>query len=233
MNVDVCFFHIEKCMGSSLRRMLYDFFKNVYDESLIYMPEKHKITQNLITDKDLEFFKDRQYKVILCHCGFNTHNITDSFSKNCFSITCVREPINRLLSHYYFFNFPKTKKCLYEIEDENEVIKIIKSFGSVIFMRLSGNTFDMDVAKENLKFINCILLFEKFNEELEYFNNFLNNKYNISITIENKEINKRVTDYEEHMDKDLEIIYKHKELIKDIELYDMIVNMPLSERFKL
>lgn len=32
MNIEVCFFHIEKCAGSSLRIILYNYYKNIYNE---------------------------------------------------------------------------------------------------------------------------------------------------------------------------------------------------------
>ena len=43
-SVEVCFFHIEKCMGSSLRTSLYNYFKN--DEFLNRVEKKIKQDPN-------------------------------------------------------------------------------------------------------------------------------------------------------------------------------------------
>ena len=66
---DFCFFHIEKCMGSSLRIMLYDYFINIYKKEQIFVPEKcENIGQNLTIENDMEYFTNFNFKVILCHC---------------------------------------------------------------------------------------------------------------------------------------------------------------------
>lgn len=52
-------------------------------------------------------------KIILLHIHY--YNFPD-LDKNCiFKFTCVRKLIDRLISHYYFFNFPKTNIHLIDL----------------------------------------------------------------------------------------------------------------------
>lgn len=224
---EVCFFHIEKCVGSSLRQILYNYYKNIYDESEIYLPEKNlenNINQNLIDEKDVEFFKDTNYKVILCHCSFNQYNVTSFFSEKCFSITCVRNPIDRILSHYYFFDYKYTNLKFHEL-NEDIALNFIIDYGKHILLRLSGNTLDVNLAKENIQKINYILILETFNDDLISLNELLNNKYNIKIEMENIINNENIINYKDFKNKDLEIINKYINLIEDIEIYEFIVNI--------
>lgn len=170
-----------------------------------------------------------KYKVLLCHCSFNHINVTNDFSEKCFSITCVRNPINRILSHYYFFDYPNTKVIFNKLKID-EIINYIKSYGNVILARLSGWTYNIDDAIENLKKINCILIFEKFEKDLILLNNTLNIKYNKNIKINNcnKNINHNLyKNYE-----DIQIINQYTDYIIDLKIYEIIINMTDDERFK-
>lgn len=217
-NVNVCFFHIEKCMGSSLRRILYNYFKNIYDGEEIFLPEKYNNEYNLVSAKDFEFLNNKFYKVLLCHCNYNDE-FTNSFSKNCFSITCVRNPIDRILSHYYFFNYSNEQKPLNELP-EDKIKNYIEKFGSVILLRLSGKTMELDIAFDNIKNINCILVFENIKTDLEQMNLLLNDKFNLNIKIENIIENETKINYNLFKEKDIGVINKHLDLIQDIKIYE-------------
>ena len=83
-------------MGTSFRFMLLKYFKNIFDENEIYMPNKHNGNTNLVNANERQLLEQtydlNNKKVILAHCNYNELNVTSDFSKKCFSIVCVREP---------------------------------------------------------------------------------------------------------------------------------------------
>ena len=223
-----CFFHIEKCMGTSLRIALTEYFCNIYSNTDTYNPEINN-ESNLITNKDYNYIKDKNYKVLLCHCNYNEKNITE-FSKTCFSITCIRETFSRILSHYYFFDKNKYNCNFYELND-NDIIEIIDDYGNLLVKRLSGNTYNLDNILDNLNYINCILILENINEDILLLNKSLNNytKTNNTINITKTNSNQENINYT----KDYERLYEFKHLLEnDILIYNYIKNMDISERFK-
>lgn len=236
LSVEYCFFHIEKCMGSSLRIMLYNFFKNIYTEDEIYYPEKYKVTQNLIKKEDYIFF-EKEYihniKVLLCHCSFNHRNITDKFSTTCYSITCIANPIDRIISHFYYFDKDKYNRNLYEL-DESEITDYLvkRNRGGLITYRLSGSTNDILIAKDNLDKIDCILLLESIEEDIVILNAILNKRTttNNNINIIKKNVN--IDNYKDNKTKDVDILLKYIHLIKDMEIYGIIKDMTIDERIK-
>ena len=232
-NIELCFFHIEKCIGSSLRNILYNYLKHIYKDTDIFLPSHKNGERNLTAKTDVLFFKDQLYKVVLCHCSFDHLNVTDDFSKSCFSITCIRHPINRLISHYYYFDYSSTKLKIHELS--NDILKqLIINYGRVMLMRLSGHTLDVNIAKYNISNnINCIMIFENFENDLKSLNNLLNTKYNVNIAMENVKINENKINYSEWVDNDIAKINEHLHLIEDIELYNYAINLDKDVRFKL
>jgi len=231
---DVCFFHIEKSMGTSLRFTLYEYYKNIYIENDIYFPDFYK-DLNLIDKEDLEKIcsYNNNFKVLLCHCSFNKVDVTDSFSKNCYSITCVREPINRFISHYYHFIKNETKKNIQEIPIEEFKQLIVNNTKNLLLFRLSGETYNLEEAFNNIKLINCILITEQINSDIIYFNNILNIKYNLNFEIKNTKINIGKEKYDENNDfeyiKNNFLEYFHEDYI----IYNTIINMNIENRIKI
>jgi hypothetical protein len=109
-NIKVIFFHIEKSMGSSLRDMLYSYFKKILLESEIYLPKKYENT-NLINIDNYNYVNnlENNFKILLCHISYNFY-ITNCLCNNVFLISCVRNPYSRIISHYYFFDYSKYQK---------------------------------------------------------------------------------------------------------------------------
>jgi hypothetical protein len=231
-SVEVCFFHIEKCMGSSLRIILYNYFKNIYDESQIFEPGRfnnHKF--NLNSKNDVDNLNNYFLKVILAHCNYND-KYTNIFSKNCFSITCIRNPIDRLLSHYYYFDFVNEKKALHELSNE-KINYYINQYGCTILIRLSGLTMDLNTTYDNIKKINCILVFENIKTELDLMNNLFNKKFNKNINIEIINENETKFNYKIFRKEDIKIINEKLDLIPDIKIYEFVINMDIKDRFKI
>jgi len=232
MNPKFCFFHIEKCMGSSLRRILFNYFINIYDKETIYI-QGNNINKNLMSLNDLLFFKDKLFNVILCHCPYNVIGLTD-FSRNCFSITCIREPIERFLSHYYYFIKPKNNLNFYELNDLDTINAINMCCPFLLCNRLSGYTNNYEDAINNIKLINCILITEKINEDIKFLNECLNaytnTNHEMSLIKENSNEQKNIV----LKTFDIEKLQKYIHLFEDdIKLYNYVCNMKVEDRFKL
>jgi hypothetical protein len=110
-DLDFIFYHIEKCGGSSLRIFLNNLFAKKYPQSHIFIPEySGDITQNfmphLIPDiQQNPYFDYPELKVILSHIRYNDFPHLAAKMK----ISMIREPIDRVISHYYFFSYPETQ----------------------------------------------------------------------------------------------------------------------------
>jgi hypothetical protein len=227
MDIQFCFFHIEKCAGSSIRNMLFDYFSKLYDKKYIL-----GVTDdiNLMTLENLTEIQKKQCKVLLCHCNFNQEHITDSFSNTCFSITCVREPMSRWLSHYYYFMKPTRKFS--ELSDD-EINKLLYSrdghLSNLLKLRLSGYKNCLKTALTNLTSINCILIFEQLSTDIKLLENALNKKTNtmhkLTLPFFNISHSYSSDDYMK--------IQKFSYFFKDdIQLYNHIVNLSIQDRFK-
>ena len=229
----VCFYHIEKCMGSSLRIMLYNYYKNIFNENEIYLPEFYD-NINLICHNDLEkIYSYNNFKVLLCHCSFNKLNVTNYFSDKCYSIICVREPIKRFISHYYFFNKNETNKNIKELTIDELKLIIYNHSNNILNWRLSGETNNLDDALNNLKIINCILITEQINTDINFLNNILNIKYNINKDFIYEKLNIKKELYDENSDYEYIKMYLSNEFSYDYIIYNTIINMKIEERIKL
>ena len=212
-------------MGSSMRIMLYKYLINVYDKEHIYCPEMNQFIKNNLTtleDKQtIESKYGKDIKALICHCNFNQLEVSDHFSDKCFSITVIRNPIDRIISHYYYFH-NKDKKYFHELS-ENEVIKECSE--NVITLRLSGGTGIYKDAIENISKINCILIMENIDNDILELNSCLNKKYNINVPI--KIISKNINNNKpiNILEKDRKYALKYIDYISDMELYNYIVSL--------
>ena len=225
MDIKFAFFHIEKCAGSSLRMMLFEYFRNLYDVRHIYLPERNNVSQNLLNVRDLDILKPAGYKLLFCHSNFNQFGVTDSFSKKCFSITCVREPLARFLSHYYFFG--RNRPPFANLTDE-QIIPLLKDT-SLLTRRLSGNTNKIRIALENLQYINCILILEQLESDVVLLNKLLNKTTGASLKFKmifkNVHNSYTVEDY-------ARIKQFEKYFVSDIHIYSVICGLEIDKRFK-
>lgn len=223
-NIQIIFFHIEKAMGSSIRIMLREYFKNIFKENEIYLPEKYN-NINLINMNNYEFINklNNDFKILLCHISYKTE-LTKQICNNIFSISCVRNPYTRIISHYYFFDYSKYNKNLYELND-NEIIKILNNYGNIILKRLGP--------KKNINEINCILIMEKINTDLIELNKILNIKYNKNINLKLLKVNSNKK-YSYSLQFDMIFLEKYVKYFKeDLELYNYILSLPIDKRFKI
>lgn len=238
-NIELIFIHIEKCMGTSFRHMLFLYFKNIYKEDEIYIPEFYDTKIN-VTNKENYYKLDtfpNDFKVLLCHISYRNKIINDLL-KFPYTITCVKDPYKRILSHYYYFEKKKfTDKNFHEL-DSIEIIKVLNNIGNVMTLRLinedNNKTIDIQEIKNAVNNINCIVICENIEEDLKYLNKILNIKYNkdYKINIENKNCN--IKNYEENIEMDLIYLDKYKEyFMNDINVYNYILSIPLEDRIKI
>jgi len=233
-NIDCIFFHIEKCGGSSLRKTLEEYFKIFYKNDEIYIPYKYN-NKNLCLEEHYNYINElpNDFKVVLCHISYKSR-LTNPLCNNIFSITCVREPYKRILSHYYHFNYIKYNVNFHEL-NENDILTVLSNCSNLTLRRLSGDTMDIDICKKNINEINCIIILENIEDELKELNNILNSKYNRhDLFLNIKNINKNKINYKEFFDLDINILKKYNSIfMKELEIYNYILSMPISKRFHL
>jgi hypothetical protein len=239
LNPDFCFFHIEKCMGSSLRKILYNYFTNIYNKNEIFEPALYgNNKQNLIKNDDLLFFNNKNIKVLLCHCSYDKQNITDHFSKSCFSITCIRNPIERFLSHYDFFIKQEYNCNFYELTEQQIIYLLDNTYNSnLLSLRLGDliikNDVDFFQLIDKIKTINCILITEFINDDIIHLNKILNKYTNTEEKIDMIHLNK-AKDNKEIKERNLCLIRKYfNYFYYDNKLYEYICNMNINDRIKI
>lgn len=138
LDTDFVFYHVPKCAGTSIREMLYKLFVTKYTNDQIYIPSGidnfpqagtlnginyHGI--NLTSVYQLDRIKRtlsednlQNIKVILCHvhkelhlhCGDNTR-----------SMFIVRDPVDRLISHWNHFMHQEKGMCKVEELSQDEL----------------------------------------------------------------------------------------------------------------
>ena len=172
-NVLFIFYHIEKCAGTSLRYELYNYFSKFLKNDLIFMPEKNNIGKNInLTNNDLikirqlgsnfiRFIYEKQ--IILCHISFNDKMF--HFISN-FKMTCIRNPINRVISHYNFFDRPHTKKEFNQLTNE-EFNQWFEQKGNLTIYRLTNGKNNLLLAKKNLLKMNHVVIVEEYNKDIK------------------------------------------------------------------
>lgn len=115
------FYHIPKCGGTSARLALYDIFIHKYNDAQIYLPQVHPnargrkcgyLGRNFTTPQQYNQYVHGlgiDYKVYLCH-------ITRCVKTRCMpasdpvTMTLIRDPVDRLISHYHHFNVEEKKQ---------------------------------------------------------------------------------------------------------------------------
>jgi hypothetical protein len=97
-----------------------DYFLQNYSEDEIFVPEKKNIFINFFPHHFHFIQKLYNYdkiKIVLAHCTYNDLKIMNVNTKH--KITFLRDPIERVISHYYFFNYNETKIHLVDLSDDD------------------------------------------------------------------------------------------------------------------
>ena len=107
-NIDFIFYHIEKCRGTSLRDSLYYYFINIYNKKQIFDTNKssdYRIQfnkKNIDTIKNDNNFDYDNIKIIMSHV--RVYDFPYLLNTTPIKITIIRNPIDRIISHYYYFD---------------------------------------------------------------------------------------------------------------------------------
>ena len=233
MNLDVIFYHIEKCAGTSIRKFLYDFFKEIYSkEQLLIIGYgcaigKYADVQKLLCNNkngwnqiNEKYGKDffLNIKVLACHMNFIS-NIQPKLS-----IICVRDPISRLISHYVAFDKKIYDNKRLDEFSEFELQQYCLSIGNVMTYRLSGGNGNLTDAIINIQKIDIILIYEMFDLSFENLTHHLIKKYHmenlyiptISIENSNSEKDKYSTEFLNKL---------RKYCVNDYEIYKYCIDL--------
>ena len=135
---DLVFYHIPKCGGTSIRNYIGKIFlKKNYSVDNIYISKVSNGLKDLMSEKDIESMKDvlKNKKVILSHINNKLHMLL----KSKINITCIRNPINRLVSSFNHFTLlndnSKTLTDIY-LNDKASFDKLCQNiYNNKIWMR--------------------------------------------------------------------------------------------------
>jgi len=130
--IDFVFYHIEKCGGSSFRTMLYNFFvqNKIYNHNEIYVPKfvnniNFRLENLYKIQNSLGLQQFSKLKAIVGHVLYHQIDFLEENVKYRFSI--IRHPVSRLISHYYFFDFPKTRIHMIDLSS-NKFERLCKQY---------------------------------------------------------------------------------------------------------
>ena len=227
MSVDFIFYHIEKCGGSSLRISLFDYFSKLYTRDEIFIPDR---------SCEMDFVRQhlqaicKQYdcsklKVILSHMSANypykSLNIPAKMK-----FTCVRNPVDRVISHYYYFDYPVTQIHMIDM-DQSVFDQYVAKMGKIQCDRMGcldeyGFPTIANIKKQIQSFY-FICIIEQLSDDIKQLNEMLNAEYKCEHVIGEYTVN--VGDAE---------IKNHSELktkISNIPTYDILLyNEVLAHR---
>ncbi len=161
------FTHIPKCGGTSFRSYVNKGAKmSGISKSRIYIPGENglKARRNISQLNDLQLMKFRssRYFVVAMHASPNLHLDYMTYAKSPFYFTLLREPIERFISHYYFFNYKQGNNGCKGISlndlGEDQLDSILDNMANTMVRFLSGNIqskrplsdLDLRIAKNNL-----------------------------------------------------------------------------------
>jgi len=204
------------------------YFLNIFKHDEIYIPGNSNIDKNINLNNRRDYEKlltligdvnMKKIKVVLCHCNYNELNFTDTFNNTPplkhFSLTAVRNPVSRILSHYSHLD----KGVFYNNTDitdlnDNYLKEYCEMMGGLMTTRIAGGKNDLEIAKKNVHNISYIIVLENMSEEISKLNNILNNIYNCNSKID---ITMRDNINNDSKYKNIDINFKRK-------VYDMCKN---------
>ena len=150
-------------------------------------------------------------KIILSHTS-----VTDLYNQPKIKITCIRNPFDRIISHYYFFDYKTTNIHMYDLEI-NALRKYFNEYGTLICNRTGcldrKKHTTIEAIRNSIKSFDFILLVEQLEEDIKILNSELNKINNINYKIVPEVHNITSYDYSIHKS-------KLKDLLKDITVYD-------------
>ena len=228
----VIFMHVPKTAGTSLRHIVQSQFQphNVFEfYNLKTLPPK--VRKGIAKYNSLSEAQKQAIKFVSGHVGFGLHEF---LSRPCTYITVLRDPVERVISYYYFL-----------LRNQNEIVKnktlpeFIETFGGVhnsMTCYLSGLTlqaqlqgcdaklksqqFDQETlakAKENLKnYFKVVGFVDRFDETCILLQKILG--WNIPAFYVRKNVAKHPHATKEIPPETISLIHQYNEL--DLSLYN-------------
>ncbi|MBM7691248.1 hypothetical protein JOC77_000653 [Peribacillus deserti] len=152
------FLHIPKTGGTTLNQIFrkqYQIFEFFDHDSLEYKVIK------------LDQLTEEQKKQIKAVAGHYSYGIHEEFSQSFTYFTMLRDPVNRVISLYYFLRDYPGYERLQTMSLEEYVIKEDEAHnGQTVLISGSLENPDLEKAKERLKKFAMVGITEKFNESL-------------------------------------------------------------------
>jgi hypothetical protein len=230
MELDVIFYHIEKCVGMAISNSLHEYFNIIYNNNQIF--NSNNIENNIqFNKKNLELIKKEKtidynnLKVVMSHT--HIYDFPCLFKTTPLKITSIRNPIDRIISHYYYFD-KNTYDCEMIDLSDNIFKKYCKGHGrhmcKVLDCVKTNYYFDVEKLKSTIKNFTYILILENIDEDMKHLNKILNNYYKCNNILNISLLNKG--NIEKNNIKQYELL---KEKIKpfcgpDFKLYNMVKN---------
>ena len=201
------FMHIPKTGGTTLSKI----FRELYNIDQIYDHDAFK--GKVIKHENLTREEKEKLKAVAGHYFYGIHQFS---TKEFDYFTMLRDPVDRVISSYYFLqNYPGYERVK-DMTLEEFVMKEPEA-SNLQTMMVSGNPDipDLEKAKENLKTFTVVGLTEFFNESLF----LLKKAYGWNdIHYKKQNITKKRLKKEELPSTVINIIKTYNEL--DLELYD-------------
>ncbi|MEH7238302.1 sulfotransferase family 2 domain-containing protein [Bacillus sp. JJ1562] len=195
------FLHIQKTAGSSFKT----FLKNQFNKDQIWFDRSSRV-------KEIKKTRDLQ-----CIGGHFAYGVHENFNLPYTYVTMLREPVDRVLSYYYFVKEKKegvdrriSKMDIKEFMDEYQAKTC-----NYQTRRIAGDKVDLELAKKHLlEEFSFVGITERFKESI-----FLMQKeYNFpSLSYETRNITKKRASTQELPEEIISYIKQQNQL--DIELY--------------
>ena len=250
----IVFLHIEKCGGSTFKELIVSITKNkkndYYIDNIDYLNKNNYIfTHNILKNN----------KLIAFH--WNINDIYLYLKDICvFNLTMIRNPIKRLISHYYHMIMYNSKCKIRKVEHKefkpniglskqniNFIIDYINDYGNLIVYRLgvTHNNFDIkytynfkewfDNAILNISKIKYIFLLEDLHNEIEDYNEkYSYFKINYNSIIDNKNNNDiYISSKDIEYEYIIKIIREHNIILYDIFFYNHICDLKNKPHLKI
>ena len=172
---DLVFYHIPKCGGTSIRNYIGKIFlKKNYPVDNIYISKVSNGLKDLMSEEDIESMKDvlKNKKVILSHINNKLHMLL----KSKINITCIRNPINRLVSSFNHFTL---------LNDYSKTLTDIYLNDKASFDKFCQNIYKNKIWMREIYDYDYIIIFENLENDLIEIKNKL--QVNDAIPIEHKD----------------------------------------------
>ena len=219
--------HTPKAGGSSFKKLLEENYKHQllsdYNDKPINKTVDERQLEVLTFRKKLRLYKKYiyEYKNYQCIHGHFLPYKYDYYLKrdNCYFITWLREPLDRLASHYYYWyrSYNKNKSSYLH----RKVVEEKWSFKKFAFSEKMKNFYSQFLWNFPIENFDFIGVFEFYQSDMEYFHKTYFNKTSINIPVVNTN-KKNKGSYLNEIDYISELKKQHAE---DYKLYDYAIKL--------